>query len=589
MGDDTASAVAEGSRKFGRSQRRSKRDRDGGDGAFSGSKKDGGGSSATTKTPPGVGVASGLGVGSADPVENGYDTTLTDYDGGTKVKELKNKVGGRRGKKMKLENHDVDMQEVDSSKLRRIYREGERMNGSSNNDDDFRTWGSREVNVRIIMNDGSKEIKMKPILRAKLSDVAAITGATEEDFHGQQRIQQQQYPPPQARLESNDICTEGQNEETIIGVGTSNTDTEEYPPSVDDNDSSAKALTSPPPNKSRNTPKGSQYCAHESCTKYRQSGCYGYCHSHKLNADPDLQAIKRNIAEHSSDLKKRTLNKSNLCKWPSCTKYIQSNCNGYCLTHVKYANYEEGDVYDVTKVRVRIASRLQNGFCRAMLPLELRIRWGFEVGGGGEINDSGNNNSGEAPSPVKGHASGGVGGILGNSDGGCDGSLDDTNDGENNTGNDGVDRNQFQNDIVTSIPDSSTFSEASNGASICRDVECPVTSQEFSRNKGNEMEIPDDIALGLTAEGGFQSLRTYVPPEYVAHLSMEPLLNDRGRTLCKIFGCGKLDQTNNDGFCRMHFHMFEVREKSDDDWTCGCGLLIAGTQKRCGTCNKVSG
>ena len=190
--------------------------------------------------------------------------------------------------------------------------------------------------------------------------------------------------------------------------------------------------------------------------------------------------------------------------------------------------------------------------------------------------------------------------------GGGGGSGGDKGDGENNSSGGGVgSSNQFQHDSMLDL-----IPEAPNGASKCRAVDCPENSidvshgfcrEHYNRYEGKEPKTPsndanemmmesaidENIVLGLTAEGGYRSPRTYVPREHIAQLSMEPILNDRGRTLCKIVGCGKMDQSNNDGFCRMHFHMFAVREKSEDDWTCGCGILMAGTQKRCGTCNKV--
>ena len=48
------------------------------------------------------------------------------------------------------------------------------------------------------------------------------------------------------------------------------------------------------------------------------------------------------------------------------------------------ADYDDDLLYEVTKVRVRVQQRLQNGFCRAILPMELRDKWGFVRGGGEE-------------------------------------------------------------------------------------------------------------------------------------------------------------------------------------------------------------
>ena len=66
---------------------------------------------------------------------------------------------------------------------------------------------------------------------------------------------------------------------------------------------------------------------------------------------------------------------SRTCKWEGCTKRRQTNCNGYCLTHVK-SNYEEfksnyeGDGMVVTKVRVHLEGKLPQGFAQAILSQE---------------------------------------------------------------------------------------------------------------------------------------------------------------------------------------------------------------------------
>jgi hypothetical protein len=95
-------------------------------------------------------------------------------------------------------------------------------------------------------------------------------------------------------------------------------------------------------------------------------------------------------------------------------------------------------------------------------------------------------------------------------------------------------------------------------------------------------------------------------------------MSERGRTLCKVVGCVKLDQARNDGYCRKHFRMLSggakdnrtgsttatipaaaantetlrsaamaAVDESFEDWTCSCGKVISAKQKRCGKCNKV--
>lgn len=46
---------------------------------------------------------------------------------------------------------------------------------------------------------------------------------------------------------------------------------------------------------------------------------------------------------------------------------MQTNCSGYCMTHVKLFNSQNEDSGEATKVRVRVNTRLLNGFCRAIL------------------------------------------------------------------------------------------------------------------------------------------------------------------------------------------------------------------------------
>lgn len=92
--------------------------------------------------------------------------------------------------------------------------------------------------------------------------------------------------------------------------------------------------------------------------------------------------------------------------------------------------------------------------------------------------------------------------------------------------------------------------------------------------------------------------------------------NNKGRSLCKVVGCVKLDQARNEGFCRKHYRLCagitvpsltehdSVNEKNEggdvivgegaiyvntDNWICPCGQLISYKQKRCGKCNKWKG
>jgi len=89
--------------------------------------------------------------------------------------------------------------------------------------------------------------------------------------------------------------------------------------------------------------------------------------------------------------------------------------------------------------------------------------------------------------------------------------------------------------------------------------------------------------------------RTYVPADADVEISDVILKNERGRPLCKVIGCGKAEQTHNDGFCRTHFNEFAIptdgaEEDTSEKWTCECGEEWSVRQKRCGntSCQKVS-
>jgi len=103
--------------------------------------------------------------------------------------------------------------------------------------------------------------------------------------------------------------------------------------------------------------------------------------------------------------------------------------------------------------------------------------------------------------------------------------------------------------------------------------------------------VSADVGAEGTEDGGKaagKSALTYVPPDSGVQISSQPRTNDKGRSLCKVVGCNKMDQSNNDGFCRMHFNMFAISSDADN-WTCVCGQVVGGKQKRCGNCNKWKG
>ena len=92
---------------------------------------------------------------------------------------------------------------------------------------------------------------------------------------------------------------------------------------------------------------------------------------------------------------------------------------------------------------------------------------------------------------------------------------------------------------------------------------------------------------------------TTLPEGIVLHESRPK--NAAGRCLCRVSGCRKLDQANNDGFCRSHYNlivgkvMFLDNENDGtntpaapgEPWTCdNCHISIGPHQKRCGSCHR---
>ena len=59
-------------------------------------------------------------------------------------------------------------------------------------------------------------------------------------------------------------------------------------------------------------------------------------------------------------------------------------------------------------------------------------------------------------------------------------------------------------------------------------------------------------------DNGSDTLLTHVPASSGFVVSTKRKTNEKGRSLCKVEGCTKLDQSKNDGFCRTHYNMFAI-------------------------------
>ena len=80
-------------------------------------------------------------------------------------------------------------------------------------------------------------------------------------------------------------------------------------------------------------------------------------------------------------------------------------------------------------------------------------------------------------------------------------------------------------------------------------------------------------------------------PEGIVLCSVRPK-NAAGRCLCRVENCRKLDQANNDGFCRAHYNLIKGRNddpgaENGEPWTCdSCSAIVSFHQKRCGNCHR---
>lgn len=133
-----------------------------------------------------------------------------------------------------------------------------------------------------------------------------------------------------------------------------------------------------------------------------------------------------------------------------------------------------------------------------------------------------------------------------------------------------------------------------------------VAASTMSANNSNTNSPSSDLFDGdATLQVPSPSVpsmpQTIVPANSGIEICTTRKTNERGRPLCKVVGCNKLDQAKNDGFCRMHFNLFSVANKasgngtgdndSDEDanWTCNCGNIISAKQSRCGKCHRWRG
>jgi len=308
--------------------------------------------------------------------------------------------------------------------------------------------------------------------------------------------------------------------------------------------------------------KSGKFCNFDGCSKYKQSGCYGYCLTHVKFADPVQHSLQKQLRNHNSSLKKKN-NKRYLCKWEGCEKYIQSNCHGYCLTHVKFANYEAEDGVNVTKVRVRMAQRLQNGFCQAVLPVELRERWGFNSLKNVEF---------------AGDVSGGNGGRIGTESA-----------FKNEQTMVGDDNDDCKPEAVTSPVDNGSNVGSESPEEITMEDPKPHGNDEEGGNNLTESSSAMDIE---NLQNDHQQPKTTAEPtpatlDFEVHAT--PQRKSNGAPKCMAVGCPKNSQSHSHGFCRAHHNRYLICTGQCSSWDCVCGEKIASFRDRCGVCHRWRG
>lgn len=82
-------------------------------------------------------------------------------------------------------------------------------------------------------------------------------------------------------------------------------------------------------------------------------------------------------------------------------------------------------------------------------------------------------------------------------------------------------------------------------------------------------------------------------------------INQKGRTICRVVGCSRVDHSYTNGYCKQHYALlhpapvYSVPKMNHSsgvgnrdygaDWTCVCGETVSAKKKRCWHCSKWRG
>ncbi|KAL3786351.1 hypothetical protein HJC23_000593 [Cyclotella cryptica] len=335
-------------------------------------------------------------------------------------------------------------------------------------------------------------------------------------------------------------------------------------------------------------------CRYNGCTKYRQSHTGGFCLTHKhfgvtavepvasANVIPPFAAMLSATASFSRERDDvvTPMPERNRCKFAGCLKYKQSHTGGYCHTHrhcgvptlggtayptvpdvaVKEEVHQHHGPDVEIKVRIRTKYNICEGYTHAVID-----QWVYDS----VWQRLGLKATGDRKDPPENHFDGRelINGFIMSRQHLCD--MDAKPAASSNFVN-------HQDDVI----DDGLMSSV----------------DAYAMETDTAQEIPNDVPPLEDKQRPHTSshplLLANLPPGI--SISSTPPKNARGRSICKVNGCTKLDQSNNHGFCRSHYNLLVNEEYQDDGttggpWTCQCGLLVGAKQKRCGVCFRWKG
>ena len=335
----------------------------------------------------------------------------------------------------------------------------------------------------------------------------------------------------------------------------------------------------------------SSKCSVEGCNRYKRSRNGGYCLTHKHLWDGIVEPEEIKIAPQKQQ-----------CRFEGCVKYKRSHTGGYCLSHKHLWDGREDDSYFSPLSRV--------GADCSIPPLpDVELP---------DMDDLMNEVTGMRPdnaSPLLMHEKTDDNlAPLPAADTFVDFSLEPLQSAKTsiaNEGNGSFKTNSTQQpasvDVLPAF--SSELEEAKSLTTDNQDEKrdpteyklktepcAKIDAQEHVENNNTSADhLENSAPTTHHSPGKPSSLETslVLPPGIEIRHSSE-CRDSSMRSLCKVVGCKKLEQTGNEGFCRSHYNLIYARNADlqinrAEPWICLCGKQVSGKQKRCGKCFRWKG